>query len=90
MCAGDETPMYFKEPQQLLDIFTQLEEQNLFLIQNSQETEEALEDLKQSFESTKRQMDGKTALLKQNIAELERQISAEDAKAAQLRGRLRA
>ena len=29
-----EEPMYFKNPQQLLDIFGQLEEQNLFLIQN--------------------------------------------------------
>lgn len=38
--------MYFKHPQTLLDIFAQLEEQNLFLIQNCQETEEALEDLK--------------------------------------------
>jgi len=32
-----EEPMYFKNPQQLLDIFGQLEEQNLFLIQNVQE-----------------------------------------------------
>ena len=32
--------MYFKKPQQLLDIFAELEERNLFLIQNSQETEE--------------------------------------------------
>ena len=31
-----EVPMYFKTPQQLLDIFTALEESNLFLIQNSQ------------------------------------------------------
>jgi len=45
--------MYFKEPQQLLDIFSQLEERNLFLIQNVQETEEALEELKQNFEKTK-------------------------------------
>lgn len=29
-------PLYFQEPKQLLDIFTSLEESNLFLIQNSQ------------------------------------------------------
>ncbi|KAH8088784.1 hypothetical protein JL720_6748 [Aureococcus anophagefferens] len=69
---------------------SQLEEQNLFLIQNSQETEKALEELKQNFEATKEQMDGKTALLKQNIDELELQIGAEENKAAQLRGRLQA
>ena len=31
-------PLYFQEPKQLLDIFTSLEESNLFLIQNSQAT----------------------------------------------------
>ena len=45
--------MYFQEPTQLLNIFTALEEQNLFLIQNSQETEQALEELKQTFRNTK-------------------------------------
>ena len=54
--SGEELPMYFTEPQQLLDIFTQLEEQNLFLIQNSQETEQALEELRQQFNETKRKM----------------------------------
>ena len=40
--------LYFTDPQQLLDIFAELEEQNLSLIQNSQETEEALEEMKQT------------------------------------------
>merc|ERR1719258_327620 len=43
--SGEEIPLYFQHPKQLLDIFTQLEEQNLFLIQNSQETEQKLEEL---------------------------------------------
>lgn len=34
----------------------ELEEQNLSLIQNSQETEEALEELKQTIEQTKTRM----------------------------------
>ncbi|KAJ1454045.1 hypothetical protein M885DRAFT_582800 [Pelagophyceae sp. CCMP2097] len=88
--SDEELPMYFRQPTQLLDIFTQLEEQNLFLIQNSQETEQALEELKQHFESTKREMDGKTALLQQNIDDLEGAISAEEAKAQLLRNRLEA
>ena len=45
--------VYFRDAQQLLDIFTALEESNLFLIQNSQETEEALEELKAKFSETK-------------------------------------
>jgi hypothetical protein len=49
----EEVPMYFTEPQQLMDIFSALEEQNLFLIQNSQETEHTLEELRHSFADTK-------------------------------------
>jgi len=40
-------PLYFKEPKQLLDVFTAMEEANLFLIQNSQDTEQAIEELQQ-------------------------------------------
>lgn len=62
--SGDDLAMYFTEPQQLLDIFADLELQNLFLIQNSQETEQALEELKQNYQETKKQMDDKTSSLK--------------------------
>lgn len=48
--------MYFTDPQQLLDIFSELEEQNLSLIQNSQETEEALEEMKSTIKETKLKM----------------------------------
>ncbi|KAJ0407690.1 hypothetical protein ATCC90586_001872 [Pythium insidiosum] len=85
--SGEETPMYFQHPQQLLDIFTALEESNLFLIQNSQETEQTLEELKQSYRETKKTMDRKTQNLKNNIDELQQQIAIEEAKASQLRHR---
>lgn len=49
----EPVPMYFTEPQQLMDIFSALEEQNLFLIQNSQETEHTLEELRHAFAETK-------------------------------------
>ncbi len=53
----DENPqLFFSSPQQLLDIFSELEEQNLSLIQNSQETEEALEEMKQTMRSTSAKM----------------------------------
>jgi len=48
--------LFFTDPQQLLDIFSELEEQNLSLIQNSQETEETLEEMKQTVKSTKAKM----------------------------------
>jgi hypothetical protein len=85
--SGEEIPMYFQNPQQLLDIFTALEESNLFLIQNSQETEQTLEELKQSYRETKKNMDHKTQALKSNIDELEAQIAQEELKANQLRQR---
>lgn len=85
--SGEEIPMYFQHPQQLLDIFTALEESNLFLIQNSQETEQTLEELKQNFRETKKTMDRKTQALKQNVDELELQIEQEETKANQLRQR---
>ncbi|GMH59865.1 hypothetical protein TrRE_jg13412 [Triparma retinervis] len=86
--SGEEMPMYFEEPQQLLNFFIALEEQNLFLIQNSQETEQALEDLKTSYRETKSKMDEKTSVLQQNITMLETQIDTEEAKKAQLAKRI--
>ena len=80
-------PMYFTDPQQLLGIFTQLEEQNLFLIQNSQETEQALEELKQEFRDTRQRMDSKTKSLRGNIEALQGQIKEEEKRAMRLRER---
>jgi len=88
--SGEELPMYFKDPQQLLDIFTALEESNLFLIQNSQETEQALEELKQNLNETKRKMNRKTAAQKQNIDSLRAQIAIEETKAESLNQRSKA
>jgi hypothetical protein len=62
---------YFTSPQQLLDIFSALEERNLFLIQNSQETEEALEELRQKLEETKSKMTSETSSLAQQITTLQ-------------------
>ena len=51
-----EPELYFTDPVQLLNIFQELEEQNLSLITNSQETEEAMEELKQTTRLTKEKM----------------------------------
>ena len=77
--------MYFKHPQQLLDIFAQLEEQNLFLIQNCQETEEALEELKAKYRETKQQMDVEIKGLDTQIEALEAAIRTEEEKSRLLR-----
>lgn len=75
-----DEPMHFNEPQQLLDIFTALEESNLFLIQNSQETEEALEELKAKLSETQTRMEGESAGLKAQIDALKASIHLEEDK----------
>ena len=58
-CSSDEdepVELYFTDPHQLIAIFTELEEQNLSLIQNSQETEETLEEIKQQRKATEQRM----------------------------------
>ena len=76
----EEVPMYFKHPQQLLDIFTALEESNLFLIQNSQETEAALEELKTKFSDTRSRMDADSSQLESQIDSLRGSINVEEEK----------
>jgi len=83
--SGDEMPLYFEEPKQLLDVFTSLEESNLFLIQNSQDTEQALEELQQKFAEMRRTGDAKTGKVKSQIGTLERQIAEERATCEELR-----
>ncbi|KAI9189645.1 hypothetical protein H9P43_001078 [Blastocladiella emersonii ATCC 22665] len=77
-------PLYFNSPQQLLDIFSELEENNLALIQNCQETEETLEELKLKIQETEQRMDQETESLRQQIDFLKSAISKEEDKARQL------
>merc|ERR1712166_535518 len=51
--SGEDIPMYFKEPSQLIGIFATLGESNLFLIQNCNQTQEALEDRDKSRDDKK-------------------------------------
>ena len=48
--------LYFTDPAELISIFTELEEQNLSLIQNSQETEITLEEMKQNMHTVEQRM----------------------------------
>jgi len=86
--SDSDMPMYFTEPQQLLDIFSGLEESNLFLIENCQETEEALEDLKQKETQEKEKTQKETAELNRQMEELQAQIDAETEKVVILENRV--
>ena len=80
--------MYFKQPRQLLDIFEELEEQNLFLIQNCQETERQVEELKQQFADTQTETDAKATAQRKQIRELNKAIDEEEAKKEKLELRM--
>uniref|UniRef100_A0A8C8RYX6 Cilia and flagella associated protein 100 n=1 Tax=Pelusios castaneus TaxID=367368 RepID=A0A8C8RYX6_9SAUR len=79
-----EPELYFTDPQQLLNIFTELEEQNLSLIQNSQETEETLDELRHTLTTTRTKMDREIEQLKQLATTLKASIIKEEETAADL------
>ncbi|XP_028907165.1 cilia- and flagella-associated protein 100 isoform X1 [Ornithorhynchus anatinus] len=76
--------LYFTDPQQLLNIFKELEEQNLSLIQNSQETEETLDEIQQTLVNTRIKMDREIDQLKQLANTLKTSILKEEEIAADL------
>ncbi|XP_010834385.1 PREDICTED: coiled-coil domain-containing protein 37, partial [Bison bison bison] len=80
----EEPELYFTDPQQLLDVFTKLEEQNLSLVQNTQEMEEALEELSFTLKNTQTRMDREVNQLKQWITTLMMSIAKEEETAAEL------
>lgn len=81
----DEDPdLFFDDPLQLLDMFAELEEQNLSLIQNSQDTEEALDEMKKTIQLTKEKMNCETDALKQQIDTLKETTRKEEDRAEKL------
>ncbi|PNJ36901.1 CFAP100 isoform 4 [Pongo abelii] len=81
---GEEPQLYFTEPQQLLDVFRELEEQNLSLIQNRQEMEETLEELSHTLKHTQIRMDREVNQLKQWVTTMMTSITKEEDTAAEL------
>ncbi|XP_049718493.1 cilia- and flagella-associated protein 100 isoform X1 [Elephas maximus indicus] len=81
---SEELELYFTEPQQLLEVFNQLEEQNLSLIQNTQEMEETLEELNFTLKNTQIRMDREVNQLKQWISTMMMSIAKEEETAAEL------
>ncbi|KAM3849398.1 cilia- and flagella-associated protein 100 [Diretmus argenteus] len=82
--SGEEPELYFSDPQQLMDLLTELEEQNLSLIQNSRDTEEALEELRQATEANRKKMEQDEEELTLQISIMTASVAAEKQKAADL------
>merc|ERR1719446_69316 len=83
--SGEEMPLYFTKPDQLLEVFTTMEEQNLFLIQTSQDKEQTLEESQQKLNEKKRSIGLHLAKLHQNMAEVEGYIKEEQEQSEVLR-----
>lgn len=75
--SGEEMPLYFTKPSQLLEVFTSLEGANLFLIQTAQDQEQTLEEIQQKMTEKKQVMGYQIAKLQQSIAEVEGYIKDE-------------
>nr|XP_009479038.1 PREDICTED: coiled-coil domain-containing protein 37-like [Pelecanus crispus] len=86
-CSDDdeEPELYFTDPQQLLSIFTEMEEENLSFMQNSQEIEESLDKIQHTFITTHESMEKKLAELKQQVVTLKSSIAKEEKRAADLK-----
>lgn len=76
--------LYFTDPQQLLAIFTELEEQNLSLIQNSQDHEEQLEEIQREIQVTMAKKNIETESLQRQVNHLEQAIALEEQKEKEL------
>merc|ERR1719409_2690622 len=83
--SEEEPELHFKESRQLMETFTELEEKNLFLIQSSQETEQMLDELQQTFQTTKRDLEAKVYQLRDNIKQLDQNINQEKKRGDELR-----
>ncbi|CAF5146731.1 unnamed protein product, partial [Rotaria magnacalcarata] len=76
--------LFFTDPQQLLAIFTELEEQNLSLIQNSQDHEEQLEEITRELQITMEKKNIETESLQRQVNHLEQAIELEERKEKEL------
>ena len=54
--VGEEVILYFNEPKQLLSIFTDLEDENLRLIEKCQEAEDKLDEVKKANRDTQERL----------------------------------
>jgi hypothetical protein len=80
--------LYFTDPQQLLAIFTELEEQNLSLIQNSQDHEEQLEEISRELLITMQKKNSETESLQRQVNYLEQAIELEEQKEKELQAKV--
>jgi hypothetical protein len=70
----DEFEMYFQNPQQLQNLFETLEGNDLFIIKNTKETEQQVEEVRHEYAKKRHEFLEKKRQLQQNKHELEKAI----------------
>ncbi|XP_040135740.2 coiled-coil domain-containing protein 38 [Ictidomys tridecemlineatus] len=84
-----EPELYFKEPEELLQVLTELEEQNLTLVQYSQDVDENLEDVKKREKVIHDKVNSNIDFLVEHKEMLKANCVREEEKAAELELRSR-
>mmetsp|Transcript_39247 Transcript_39247/g.100279 ORF Transcript_39247/g.100279 Transcript_39247/m.100279 type:complete len:633 (+) Transcript_39247:470-2368(+) len=84
----DDIPeIFFKHPQELLERYRELESKNLFLIQNIQESEELLEEMKTRSATSTLGLDSRISQLQEQERHLDLELAAERSRVAELQRR---
>lgn len=73
--SEDENEMYFNKPEKLEIYFETLEEKNLFLISNTKDIEQKIEDVIKKKDKTKEQKDDQISNLLKNKEELQQKMN---------------
>ncbi|XP_019725240.1 cilia- and flagella-associated protein 100 [Hippocampus comes] len=81
----DNPELYFTDPKQLIELMTELTEQNLSLIKNSTRAEETLEELTKSMEEVRKRTEKEKELLTRQIDDMNKQIEEEKTRASKLK-----
>lgn len=71
----DQQDMYFKDPSQIVNIFLNLQESNLFLITNLKSIEQSIETVRAHFAKKRKILDAKKEQLLNTKAEISKQIA---------------
>jgi hypothetical protein len=82
----EELPLYFQEPQQLIEAFAHIEEQNLFLIQNVQTAEHELEEVESRYKGMISDLQSKVNHMKKAKIDLDKQIKTEEKEIERIKG----
>lgn len=72
--SDDDFEMYFKNPEQIQDYFQILEEKNQFLIRNTQELEQNLDEVRHKYGQKSIELTEKKKQLTHNLQESEKSI----------------